>query len=65
MFSDKLIHSVVVDGKKMIARKSQSYVLVPVIGVVVVDGMDWLRKQVGVNVLSSKSGYFLEQSCGT
>ena len=50
---------------KMIACKSQSYVLVPVVGVVVVDGMDWLRKQVGVNVLSSKSGYFLEQSCGT
>ena len=38
---------------KMIACKSQSYVLVPGVGVVVVDGMDWLRKQVGVNVLSS------------
>ena len=50
---------------KMIACKSQSYVLVPVVGVVVVDGMDWLRKQVGVNILSIKSGYFLEQSCGT
>ena len=50
---------------KMIACKSQSYVLVAVVGVVVVNGMDWLRKQVGVNVLSSKSGYFLEQSCGT
>ena len=51
--------------RKMIACKSQSYVLVPVVGVVVVDGMDWLRKQVAVNVLSSKSGYFLEQSCST
>ena len=64
MFSGKLFHSVVVDGK-MIVCKSQSYVLVPVVGVLVVDGMDWLRKQVRVNVLSSKSGYFLEQSCGT
>ena len=61
MFSGKLFHSVAVDGK-MIACKSQSYVLVPVVGVVVVDGMDCLRKQVEVNVLSSKSGCFLEQS---
>ena len=40
MFSGKLFHSVVVDGGKMIACKSQFYVLVPVVGVVVVDGMD-------------------------
>ena len=64
MFSGKLFHSVVVDGKND-SCKSQSYVLVPVVGVVIVDGMDWLRKQVGVNILSSKSGYFLEQSCST
>ena len=52
MFSGRLFHSVVIDGKKTIACKSQSYVLVPVVGVVVVDGMDWLRKQVGVNAVS-------------